>query len=155
MVSFRRKPARVDLSQIAAELIDECSRAEPQRRVDVSLAAGCSAVGDPQLLRVMMQNLLENAWKYTGKTEKARIDFFSERIDGETVFQVRDNGVGFDMQFVESLFGVFNRLHRSDEFEGTGVGLAIVQALVTAHGGEITEESALGAGTSFIVSLPA
>jgi PAS domain S-box-containing protein len=144
---------RVDLSQIAAELIDECSRAEPHRRVDVSLAAGCSAVGDPQLLRVMMQNLLENAWKYTGKTEKARIDFFNERIDGETVFQVSDNGVGFDMQYAGRLFSPFQRLHSPEEFEGTGIGLATVARVVHRHGGRAWAESAPGEGATFRFTL--
>ena len=144
---------RVDLSKIAAELIDECSRAEPQRRVDVSLAAGCSAVGDPQLLRVMMQNLFENAWKYTGKTEKACIDFFCERIDGVTVFQVRDNGVGFDMQYAGRLFSPFQRLHSPEEFEGTGIGLATVARVAHRHGGRAWAESAPGEGATFRFTL--
>jgi PAS domain S-box-containing protein len=145
---------KVDLSQIAAELMEECSHAEPQRRFDASLAAGCSAVGDPQLLRVLMQNLIENAWKYTGKAEVARIEFFSERINGETVFQVRDNGVGFDMQYAGRLFSPFQRLHSPEEFEGTGIGLATVARVVHRHGGRIWTDSAVGAGASFRFTLP-
>ncbi len=143
----------VDLSQLAAELVEEHVRAEPGHRVDFSLAQGCVAVGDPQLLRVMLQNLLENAWKYSAKADSPRIEFGCERVDGEPIYFVRDNGVGFDMQYANRLFMPFQRLHRPEEFPGTGVGLATVARVVHRHGGRVWAESAPGKGAVFRFTL--
>ncbi len=148
---MRRLP--VDLSQLAAELIDERSRSEPTHRVAVQIAPGCATVGDPQLLRVMLQNLLENAWKYSAKVTAPIIEFGVEEQRGERVFFVRDNGVGFDMKYVDRLFTPFQRLHRPEEFEGTGVGLASVSRVVRRHGGRIWAESAPGKGAVFRFTL--
>ena len=148
---MRRQP--VDLSQLAAELIEEHSRGEPEHRVSVQIATGCATVGDPQLLRVMLQNLLENAWKYSAKVEAPRIEFGAEAQRGEPIFFVRDNGVGFDMKYVDRLFTPFQRLHRPEEFEGTGVGLASVSRVVRRHGGRIWAESAPGQGATFRFTL--
>ena len=145
---------RVDLSQIAAEIIEERSRAEPGHRVAVTLAPDCTAHGDPQLLRVLMQNLLENAWKYSAKKADPVIEFGRETIDGEPVFFVRDNGVGFDMKYADRLFTPFQRLHRPEEFEGTGIGLATVARIIRRHGGRVWAESAPGGGATFRITLP-
>jgi light-regulated signal transduction histidine kinase (bacteriophytochrome) len=144
---------RVDLSRLADEILDELGRVAPQRRVEIRVAPGCSALGDPQLLRVLMQNLLENAWKYTGKTEAARIEFGCETLAGETVFHVRDNGVGFDMQYADRLFSPFQRLHSPEEFEGTGIGLATVARVAQRHGGRVWAESVVGQGATLRFAL--
>jgi PAS domain S-box-containing protein len=143
----------VDLSQVAAEVIEERARAEPERKVEVAIESGCTAQGDPQLLRVLMQNLLENAWKYTRRTEPARIAFGRETREGETVFFVRDNGVGFDMQYAERLFAPFQRLHRPEEFEGTGIGLATVARVTHRHGGRVWAEAETDKGAVFRFTL--
>ncbi|MCZ2419157.1 MAG: PAS domain S-box protein [Burkholderiales bacterium] len=145
---------RVDLSQIAAELIEELARAAPAHRVETHLAPGLTALGDPQLLRVLMQNLVENAWKYSAKETAPRIEFGRETVAGETVFFVRDNGVGFDMQFAGRLFTPFQRLHRPEEFEGTGIGLATVARIAHRHGGRAWIESEPGKGTTVRFTLP-
>ena len=144
---------RVDLSQIAAEVIDERARAEPAHRVAVSIAPDCTAHGDPQLLRVLMQNLLENAWKYSAKQPAPTIEFGRETIDGEPVFFVRDNGVGFDMKYADRLFSPFQRLHKPEEFEGTGIGLATVARIVRRHGGRVWAEAETGKGAIFRFTL--
>jgi light-regulated signal transduction histidine kinase (bacteriophytochrome) len=144
---------RVDLSQIAAEVIEERSRTEPDHRVAVTLAPDCRAHGDPQLLRVLMQNLLENAWKYSAKEAAPAIAFGCETNDGETVYFVRDNGVGFDMKYADRLFTPFQRLHRPEEFEGTGIGLATVARIVRRHGGRVWAEAAPGKGAVFRFTL--
>jgi light-regulated signal transduction histidine kinase (bacteriophytochrome) len=103
----------------------------------------------------MLENLLGNAWKFTGRTEGARIEFAATRGDhGEPLFRVRDNGAGFDMTYVDKLFGTFQRLHSPDEFPGTGIGLATVQRVVHRHGGHIHAEGAPGGGATFTFTLP-
>ena len=144
---------RVDLSQIAAELIDELARSEPGCRCDFVLAQGCVATGDPQLLRIVLQNLLENAWKYSAKVAFPRIEFGSEMGRCETTYFVRDNGVGFDMKYADRLFAPFQRLHRPEDFEGTGIGLATVARVIHRHGGRIWAESAPGKGATFHFTL--
>jgi PAS domain S-box-containing protein len=138
---------QVNLSHMAAEILDELARAAPQRQIEAHVAAGCTAVGDPQLLRVLLQNLLENAWKYTGRTAQARIEFGCEDVDGVTVFHIRDNGVGFDMRYADRLFAPFQRLHPPGEFEGTGIGLATVARVAARHGGRVWAESEVDRGT--------
>lgn len=101
-----------------------------------------------------MENLIGNAWKYTGKATSARIEFGRRDERGETVFFVRDNGAGFDMRYVGKLFQPFQRLHRSEEFEGTGVGLVTVARIVHRHGGRVWAEAAVGNGASFYFTLP-
>jgi len=144
---------RVNLGQIAEDLIDERHRVEPQHRVEVALAADCIASGDPQLLRVMLQNLLENAWKYSSKADAPRIEFGCEQSAGETVYFVRDNGVGFDMKYADRIFSPFQRLHKPEEFEGSGIGLATVARIVHRHGGRIWTESEPGKGATFRFTL--
>jgi len=143
----------VDLSEIAREILDERMRSAPGSAVQVVLESGCSAHGDPQLLRVLLQNLLENAWKYSGKESAPRIEFGCTVANGERVFHVRDNGVGFDMQYAGRLFAPFQRLHNPEAFEGTGIGLATVARVVTRHGGRVWAESAPGQGATFRFTL--
>jgi light-regulated signal transduction histidine kinase (bacteriophytochrome) len=112
-----------------------------------------SAHADSRLVAVLLENLLDNAWKFTRSRAPARIDVGVEQANGERAFFVRDNGVGFDMRYAHKLFGVFERLHRADEFEGTGVGLAIVQRIVQRHGGSVRAQSQLGQGATFSFQL--
>jgi signal transduction histidine kinase len=121
--------------------------------VECAIAEGAKVRGDPTLLRAVLENLLGNAWKFTGKREDARIEFSVETSHGSPVYSVRDNGAGFDMKDAGKLFGPFQRLHRADEFPGTGIGLATVQRIVRRHGGQVCAESAVGRGTAIHFTL--
>ncbi len=143
----------VDLGAITREVLDELQKSEPERRVDVRIHPTCPAIGDPQLLRVVLENLLGNAWKYTRKMDDARIEFGCQDKNGDCVFYVRDNGAGFDMTFANRLFSPFQRLHTSDEFEGSGIGLASVARVVRRHSGLVWAESAVGEGATFSFTL--
>lgn len=147
------KPAPVDLSQIVFELGHELKIEEPDRNVDFHIQDHVEAVADPALIRVVLQNLISNSWKYTSKHESANIDFGVTKKDGRDVFYVRDDGAGFDMSYAKKLFGAFQRLHTNQEFPGTGVGLATVQRIIHRHGGSIWAESALEKGTTFYFTL--
>jgi signal transduction histidine kinase len=144
----------VNLSQLAGFVIDDLRRDAPQRQVEVHIAPGLMANGDPTLLRMVLENLLGNAWKYSGKCQRAHIAFEAVQHEGREVFVVRDNGAGFDMRFADRLFGVFQRLHSANDFQGTGVGLASVRRIVRRHGGEIWAESEVGQGARFYFTLP-
>ena len=145
----------VNLSQLAAFVIDDLRRSAPDRAAAVQIEPGLLTEGDPTLLRMVLENLLGNAWKYSAKVAQARIVF--ERVpQGErAVYQVRDNGAGFDMRFADRLFGVFQRLHSSSDFQGHGVGLASVRRIVRRHGGEIWAEGEVGVGATFSFTLKA
>ncbi len=143
----------VDLSGMAGEIAAELQRATPERRVEFAIAPGLSARGDARLLRVALDNLLRNSWKYTAKQAQPRIEFASIAANGERAFMVRDNGAGFDMQYADKLFGVFQRLHSPAEFEGTGVGLATVRRIITRHGGRIWAEGVVDRGATFYFTL--
>jgi light-regulated signal transduction histidine kinase (bacteriophytochrome) len=145
----------VDLGAIAREALAELARQEPARRVTTAVEDGLTAVGDAVLLRTALQNLIENAWKYTRHAPDARIEFRAERADGETTYVVRDNGAGFDMAYAGKLFRPFERLHSAHEFEGTGIGLATVSRIVHRHGGRIRGEGAVGRGAAFSFTLGA
>jgi len=145
---------RTDLSALARAIAEQLGREAPERRVEVMVAPKVEAVGDPRLLRVVLENLLENAWKFTGKRAGARIEFgATPTADGETAYFVRDNGVGFDMAYADKLFGAFQRLHGSSEFEGTGIGLATVQRVIRRHGGRVWAEGAVDRGACFYFTL--
>jgi signal transduction histidine kinase len=144
----------VDLTQLARAVVEELRASEPDRQVDVTIESLPCIEGEPTLLRQAIANLVQNALKYTRPRDGARIDIGAYPSPGEHVIFVRDNGVGFDMAYSDRLFGVFQRLHRPDEFEGTGVGLAIVQRIVQRHGGRVWADATVGAGATFYLALP-
>lgn len=135
------QPKVVDLSALAAKVLENLRAAEPGRAVECRIEPGICAVGDGNLLQIAMTNLLENAWKFTGKRDLARIEFGVERNGHGTAYFVRDNGAGFDMTYADKLFGTFQRLHHADDFPGTGIGLATVQRIINRHGGRIWAEA--------------
>jgi hypothetical protein len=143
----------VDLSLLARGVIQDLQELYPERRVAAHIADGLSAHADMALLRVALENLLSNAWKFTGRTEGALIEVGSLTATGESIYFVRDNGAGFDMASAARLFGAFERLHSAAEFPGTGIGLTTVQRIIRRHGGEIRAESAKGKGTTFYFDL--
>lgn len=146
---------RVDLSGLAHAVVTELEVADPQRKVTWHIEDGLTAMADPGLLRVVLHNLLGNAWKYTSQTPNAQIGLTADRRDGAmTEFCVRDNGVGFDMGYEAQLFQPFKRLHAHHEFEGSGVGLATVKRVVQRHGGSVRAEGAVGEGAAVYFSLP-
>ena len=147
------KIGRVDLSALAQEAADELRGAEPERRVQWTIAPQVSVEGDPGLLRVVLQNLLGNAWKYSSRRELARIEFGVGEKDGHPAYFVRDNGAGFDMAYSGKLFGAFQRLHSAAEFPGTGIGLATVARIIHRHGGAAWAEGREGEGATFYFSL--
>lgn len=152
-----RKPMRdddVDMKKLAREALDDACAAEPGRSYDVRLGDVLDAHGDPGLLEQVWRNLSANAVKYSRGRDPAVIEIDSELEGTSIVYRVRDNGVGFDMQYASKLFGVFQRLHKQTEFEGTGVGLALVERIVRRHGGRTWAEAKVGVGATFYFSLP-
>jgi two-component system sensor histidine kinase/response regulator len=143
----------VDLSSIASLILSRLQEAEPERAVEIKVRPGLVAQGDAQLLKIAMENLLENAWKFTGRTAGARIEFGVTQLTGEPAYYVRDNGAGFDMTYVDRLFGPFQRLHSQEEFPGTGIGLATVQRIVHRHGGRLWAEGLVDQGATFYFTL--
>jgi signal transduction histidine kinase len=145
---------KVDLTALAHSVVDELRAREPQRRVEFQSNGALPANGDERLLRIALTNLLANSWKFTRSRDPAHVSFGGETRDGEAVFFVKDDGVGFDMRYAEKLFGAFQRLHNTSEFEGTGIGLATVQRIVHRHGGRVWAESEVDKGTTFYFTLP-
>ncbi|MEE8470041.1 MAG: ATP-binding protein [Dehalococcoidia bacterium] len=143
----------VDLSSIASEIAEEVRQTQPDRQVEFVINEGVAAHGDAHLLRVALDNLLRNAWKYTGKHPQARIEFGMAQHNGENAYFVRDDGAGFDMVYADRLFGAFQRLHSESEFEGTGIGLATVQRVVHRHGGRVWAEGVVEKGATFYFTL--
>jgi light-regulated signal transduction histidine kinase (bacteriophytochrome) len=143
----------VNLSQIAAQIRDGLRDSAPERAVEFTIANDLIVSGDPRLLRVVLENLLSNAWKFTATQPAARIEFGAKLIDDQTVLYVRDNGVGFDMAYAGKLFRAFQRLHNIHEFPGTGIGLATVQRILSKHGGRIWAEAAPDKGATFLFIL--
>ncbi|MFO0145741.1 MAG: sensor histidine kinase [Betaproteobacteria bacterium] len=144
---------RVDLTDLANELADDLTATDRSRRVRFVIAEQLVVDGDRTLLRLVLQNLMGNAFKFTGKTDPACIEVGIDSSRSPPVYFVRDNGVGFDMRFADKLFGVFQRFHSANEFPGTGVGLATVQQIVRKHGGRIWAESSPGAGATLYFTL--
>ena len=145
----------IDLGAIARSVMDELQSVEPERQVELILDQDLHVQGDPRLLRVVMDNLLGNAWKYTSKITDACIEFGLTNKDGKLIYYVRDNGVGFKMEYADKLFGAFQRLHTNDDFEGTGIGLATVARIIRRHGGQVWAESEVGKGATFYFTLNA
>jgi signal transduction histidine kinase len=143
----------LDLSAMARSIAVELQEGETAREVEFVIESGLTAVGDAQLMRAAMENLLRNSWKYTSTHSSARIEFGRKVWDGKCCFMVRDDGAGFDPQYADRLFGAFQRLHTAKEFPGTGVGLATVQRIIHRHGGEIWAEGAVEKGASFYFTL--
>jgi light-regulated signal transduction histidine kinase (bacteriophytochrome) len=145
----------VDLSALAREIRDELQRMHPDQRATWEIAPDLRARGDPGLIRLVLDNLIGNAWKYSRDAERPHIEFGRRPgPDGRAEFFVRDNGVGFDMQFAGKLFSVFQRLHSADKYEGTGIGLATVKRIIERHGGGVRGDGAMGAGATFSFWLP-
>lgn len=139
----------VDLSGMAADIAFTLAEKDPERRVEIDVQPGVVVQGDRRLMTSAMTNLLENAWKYTRTTDKPKVSFGTTEVDGRVAYFVKDNGAGFDMAFVDRLFTPFNRLHKAEEFEGTGIGLATVQRIIARHGGRTWAEGKLGEGATF------
>jgi signal transduction histidine kinase len=144
---------RVDLTGMARDIVADIQRTTPDRQVEFAIAPGLEAEGDARLLRVVLDNLLRNGWKYTGKQPQPRVEFTAVDENGDRVFVIKDNGAGFDMKYADKLFGVFQRLHSTAEFEGTGVGLATVRRIITRHGGRIWAEAVVDQGATFYFTL--
>ena len=145
----------VSMQRLAHECLEELAPEITRRRIEVVLGELPEAIGSATLLRQVLANLLGNAVKYTRRQTEARVQLGCEPLNGELVYFVRDNGTGFDMQYADTLFGVFRRLHTDDEFEGTGIGLATVQRIVNRHGGRIWAKAAVGKGATFFFTLGA
>jgi len=148
------KRERVDVSEIATQVAAELARHAPARAVAVTIAPGLTATGDPQLVRLALQNLIENAWKFTSRRAQASIEVGPTKdAHGEPAFFVRDNGAGYDPSVATKLFGPFQRLHPASDFPGTGIGLATVKRIVHRHGGRIWAEGKIDAGACFYFTL--
>jgi len=146
---------KVDLGALAAEILHELHARDAERAVDERIGDDLIADADPKLARIILQNLLGNAWKFTARHETAHIDVGATRSDGGRTFYVRDDGAGFDMRYADKLFGAFQRLHTADQFEGTGIGLATVQRIVHRHGGSVWAEAEIEKGATFWFTLDA
>jgi light-regulated signal transduction histidine kinase (bacteriophytochrome) len=152
---LRREP--VDLARLASEIVEDLGAAQPARNVEFAAGENIKAYGDVSLLKVALENLLGNAWKFTEREPEARIEFGADRWPRPgtltPVYYVRDNGAGFDQAYADKLFGAFQRLHGQDEFEGTGIGLATVARIVHRHGGRVWAEGKVGGGATFYFTL--
>jgi light-regulated signal transduction histidine kinase (bacteriophytochrome) len=144
---------KLDLTDMARKIVDELRKDEPKRKVKVTIAPNMAADGDKNLVNLVLQNLLGNAWKYTSKTSESRIEMGTVEHNGKRAYFVRDNGVGFDMIYANKLFQPFQRLHKATEFAGTGIGLATVQRIIRRHGGEVWAEAKVGEGATFYFTL--
>jgi hypothetical protein len=143
----------LDLSALAGEVVAELRLAEPRRQVEVVIAPGLRAEGDPRLLKNLLRNLLGNAWKYSAERPDARIEFDAREEDGKALFCVSDNGAGFNMSYADRLFQPFQRLHKDGRFEGSGIGLATALRIGRRHGGAIRAEAAPDKGARFCFTL--
>jgi light-regulated signal transduction histidine kinase (bacteriophytochrome) len=143
----------VDFSEIVSSIASDLQAADPKRKVEFVIAKNVSVVGDQRLLIGVLQNLLSNAWKFTSNHQMAVIEFGTLYLEDKLTYFVRDDGAGFDMEYVHKLFGAFQRLHPTTEFEGTGVGLATAQRIIHRHGGQIWAEGAVDQGATFYFTL--
>jgi len=148
------KYEKIDLSALVMNVAETIRQNNPQQAVGLFIQENVAVRGDSNLLRIAVTNLLDNAWKFTGRVVNPRIEFGITVKDGETIYYIRDNGAGFDMTYADKLFGAFQRLHGADEFPGTGIGLATVKRIINLHGGHIWAESEIQKGTIFYFTLP-
>jgi PAS domain S-box-containing protein len=146
--------SQVNLSKIAKEVADELCEAQPDREVEIIIQDEIKVLGDSHLLRVVLENLFVNAWKYTSKHASAHIEFGVQQQDGKPVYFIRDDGAGFEMKYAQKLFGAFQRLHTASEFPGTGIGLATVQRIIHRHGGNVWAEAEVENGATFYFTIP-
>jgi PAS domain S-box-containing protein len=156
LARLTRQPLRreyVDMSELVGQIVDELRAESPEREVDLQITQGLAANVDRALLRVVLENLLRNAWKFTATTPRPQVSVTAERVDGKLIYCVGDNGVGFDMAFANKLFRPFHRLHGSAEFSGSGIGLATVQRIIQRHGGSVWTEAKPGEGARFFFTL--
>jgi light-regulated signal transduction histidine kinase (bacteriophytochrome) len=144
----------VDLSGLAVAVLEELREGDPERSVEWTVGKGMTAVADPDLARILLDNLLGNAWKFTSEREVAHIDVGAESCDGDPVYFVQDDGAGFDPTYASRLFVAFERLHDANEFPGVGIGLATVHRIVERHGGRVWAEGEPGKGARFSFTLP-
>lgn len=149
-----RKKEIVNLSQISEEILDSFRKSEPNRNIKLHVSKDLIVEADPTLMFALMENLLENAWKYTSKKDLAEIDVGSEVMDNKRIYFVRDNGAGFNMKFVDKLFGAFQRLHAPADFTGMGIGLATAKRILDRHGGKIWAQGEVGKGATFYFHIP-
>ncbi|HEY5513092.1 MAG TPA: ATP-binding protein, partial [Geomonas sp.] len=143
----------VDLSAMVQEIAAELARSQPDRQVGFRIAQGMTVRGDARLLRVVLENLVGNAWKFTAQKKEALIEFYATEWEGRLAFAVRDNGAGFDMAYADKLFTPFQKLHGTDEFAGRGIGLAIARRIINRHGGTIHAEAETGKGATFTFTV--
>ena len=148
------RKSNVNMEQLAQAVFAELRAANPDRSLEILMEAIPPALGDPSMLRQVWFNLLSNAVKFTRGRDPARIEISSQTEGGMNLYSVKDNGVGFDMHYTEKLFGVFQRLHSTREFEGTGVGLALVQRVIHRLGGKVQADGIVGEGATFTFTLP-
>jgi signal transduction histidine kinase len=143
----------INLKEFIGNICDELKSKEFGRKIEITIQDMPNCQGDPSLLRQVFVNLVANAIKFTRNKDISKIEVWSEKKDGQNVYCIKDNGVGFDMNYASKLFGVFQRMHKAEDYEGTGVGLAIVQRIVSRHGGHIWAESVVNEGTTFSMTL--
>jgi light-regulated signal transduction histidine kinase (bacteriophytochrome) len=145
---------QIDFSGMVTELVDEVRKRDQNRMVDIQIQPEMKAYGDRNLLQLALSNLIDNAWKFTSPRDITHIEISAEHLAVQTIYGLKDNGVGFDMKYHDKMFMAFQRLHGQDEFEGTGIGLATVQRVIIRHGGQIWAEGAVDQGATFYFTLP-
>jgi light-regulated signal transduction histidine kinase (bacteriophytochrome) len=148
------QPSVVDMQTLVNSIFYELTDAPSRERIELRIGNICDSMGDPTMLKQVWANLLSNAVKYSSRKEKAVISVTCQKKKDKCIYCIKDNGVGFDMKYVNKMFGVFQRLHSTKDFDGTGVGLAIVQRIVHRHGGEVWAEGEVDKGATFYFSLP-
>ena len=153
MTRTEMEPTSIDLTALAYSIVDRMQQENAERKIDFIIQPGLSAWGDTNLLEIALMNLFENACKFTRKCALAQIEFGKTDVNGKPVYFVRDNGVGFNMQYAHNLFGAFWRMHKPSEFPGNGIGLATVQRIIHRHGGRVWANALVDGGATFYFTL--
>ena len=151
---IKMKISEVNLSEITKSILDELKAGQPNRQADFTIAPSLIVNADLSLITILLQNLLENAWKFTNKRSIAQIEFGVSDQEGKKAFFIRDNGTGFDMKYAGMLFKPFQRLHDDPDYKGSGIGLAIVEKVIARHNGNIWAEAEVDTGTTIYFTLP-